>query len=134
MFHQFLQAFLRPDICLSLVWLLLYWSRRNLKTCYLYRNILKKLMIFWSYLTSSVNNCSNKTFSLVMNFFIVSFSFSFKNLSIFFIASWAVTVGVVIVELEVVAELDNFISVCSDTVAGDALGVFNLKKSQYDSL
>ena len=31
-------------------------------------------------------------------------------------------------ELEAVAELDNFISVCTDTVAGDAFGVFNLKK------
>ena len=28
-------------------------------------------------------------------------------------------------ELEAVAELDNFISVCTDTVAGDALGVFD---------
>ena len=31
-------------------------------------------------------------------------------------------------ELEAAAELGNFISVCADTVAGDALGVFDLKK------
>ena len=31
-------------------------------------------------------------------------------------------------ELGAAAELDNFISVCEDAVAGDALGVFDLKK------
>ena len=36
--------------------------------------------------------------------------------------------GVVIVELEAAAELDNFISVCADTMAGDTLGVLDLRK------
>ena len=117
-----------PDFRLSFVWLPLYWFRRTLKTSHLYRNILKKPTIFWSFLTSSVNNYSNESFSLVMNFFSISFSFSFKNISLFSIATWVFTVAVVIVELEAAAELDNFISVCTDIVAGDALSVFDLTK------
>ena len=34
----------------------------------------------------------------------------------------------VIVELEMAVELDDFISVYANTVAGDAIGVFDLKK------
>ena len=75
-----------------------------------------------------MNNCSNETFSSVVNFFSISFSFSFKNLSLFSFATRAFTVRGVIVELEMAVELDDFISVYANTVPGDAIGVFDLKK------
>ena len=75
-----------------------------------------------------MNNCSNETFIMVVNFFSISFSFSFKNLSLFSFATRAFTVRGVIVELEMAVELDDFISVYANTVAGDAIGVFDLKK------